>query len=333
MEKIRTAVVGVGMYGDTHAKTYHLSDKAELVTVCDINEERAKETAAKYNCAYTTDYEEIANDSSIQVVSIVTPDFAHLEPCMTMIESGKDIIVEKPLATNVQEAERITQAAKAKGIKFMTDFQNRWNPPIIHAKQCLESGEMGHPVSAYVRLSNHILITQWLSWTAKSGPQWFLGPHIVDLIRWLFGQEVKKVFATGSRGILQKQGVDVYDSIQAQLIFEDSFATIDTSWIIPPSWPGLDFYIDILGSQGKMVLEPTKGNISVCEKKFNWPFFSGRQDAFDNIFGFFKEPILHFLDCVCEDVPCIVDIDDGLIVTKIIVAIEESIESGETIDL
>jgi predicted dehydrogenase len=333
MEKIRTAVIGVGAFGDTHAKTYYLSEKVDLAMVCDLNEERAKEAAEKYDCAFTTDYEEIANDPSIEVVSVVTPDFAHLEPSLAMIESGKNIIVEKPLATNVEDAEKITNAAKEKGVRFMTDFQNRWNPPAIHAKQMLDDGKMGFPVSGYIRLSNHILVTEWLSWPGKSGPQWFLGPHIVDLIRWLFGQEVKQVFATGRKTILKELGVDTYDSIQAQLIFEDSFATIDTSWIVPPSWPGLDFYIDILGSEGKMVLEPTKGNLNICSDKFSWPFISGRQDAFENMFGFFREPIIHFIDCVRDGTECIVGVDDGLAVTKIIVAIEESIKSGKVVEL
>lgn len=333
MNKVRTAVIGVGVFGDTHAKTYHLSEKTDLAIVCDLNEKRASEIAKKYDCNYTIDFMEIAKDPLIEVVSVVTPDFAHLDPCLAMIEHGKNIIVEKPLATNNEDARKITEAAKKKGVRMMTDFQNRWNPPVIYAKQRIESGEFGSPVSGYLRLSNSIMITEWLSWSGKSGPQWFLFPHIVDLICWLFDKKVEKVFATGRKGILQKQGVDTYDSIQAQLIFKDSFATVDTSWILPASWPGLDFYIDLLGSKGKMVLEPTKGNLNVSEGKFSTPFFSGRQDAFDNMFGFFREPILHFVDCVRENKPCIVDIDDGMIVTKIIVAIEESLKSGAIIDV
>lgn len=333
MEKIKTAVVGVGMFGDTHARTFHDSEKSELVCVCDLNEQRAKESAARYGCEYTTNPQEIANDKSIQVVGIATPDFAHREPCLMMIEAGKHLIVEKPLATSIEDAEVITAAAVKKGIRFMTDFQNRWNPPFIQAKQSIEQGELGDVVSAYIRLSNHKMITEWLSWTAKSGPQWFLGPHIVDLIRWLFAKEVRKVFASGRRGILAKErGVDTFDSIQAQLVFDDAFATVDTSWIIPPTWPGLDFYMDLLGSKGKIQTEPTKA-MSISTDKFSWPFISGRQDAFGNSYGFFKEPLLHFLYCVQEDKPCIVGINDGLIVTRVICAIEESLKTGKVVEI
>ena len=333
MNKIGTAVVGVGQFGDTHARTFKESELSDLLWVCDVDESRAKSAAKKYQCKFTTHTEDIANDPAVRVVGIATPDFAHRQSSLLMIDGGKDLIIEKPLATSVEDAEAITNAAKRKGIRMMTDFQNRWNPSMVEAKQAIERGDLGDIVSGYVRLSNHKMITEWLSWTAQSGPEWFLGPHIVDLIRWLFGQEVKKVFATGKRGILAKEkGVETYDSIQAQLIFEDAFATMDTSWIIPPAWPGLDFYMDLLGSKGKIQTEPTKA-VAVCSEQYKWPFIGGRQDAYGVMFGFFREPLIHFLDCVRNDKPCLVDIEDGLKITKTIVAIKKSMETGQVVEL
>lgn len=334
MEKIKTAVVGVGMFGDTHARTFKESATAELVWVCDLNEARAKEAADKYGCKYTTHLEDIANDPGVRVVGIATPDFAHRDASLLMIDAGKDLLIEKPLATTIEDAEAITNAAKKRGIRMMTDFQNRWNPTFVQAKMALESGELGFPVSAYTCLSNSIQINEWLSWTAKSGPQWFLGPHIVDLVRWLFGQEAKKVFAVGRREILKGIGFDTYDAYQAQIIFEDAFATVESSWIVPPTWPGLDFRMEMQTSKGKLRLEPTAPGFTISTNtQFKWPFIGGRQDAYGKMFGFFREPILHFIDCVREDAPCLVDIEDGLKVTKIICAIEESIQTGQVVDI
>ncbi len=333
MEKVRTAVIGVGMFGDTHARTYAQSETAELVCVCDLNEERAKKAAAEYGCEWTTNSAEIANDSSIRIVSIATPDHVHRDVCLQMIAVGKDLLVEKPLATNVADAEAITQAAKDKGIRLMTDFQNRWNPPLMAAKQAIENGTMGRPVSAYARLCNSLMITKWLPWSGSSGPQWFLGPHIIDLVRWLFCQEVKSVYAVGHRGILKERGFDTYDAVQAHLQFEDAFATIDTAWILPPSWPGLDFRLDFLGSEGKIELEPTQHGVAIAAGSFQTPFIGGRQDMYSHMFGFFREPILHFVDCVRNDTPCLVDPADGLAITRIIVAIENSIATGKVVEL
>lgn len=333
MEKIRTAVVGVGTFGEIHARTYHESESAELVCVYDVNKERARDVASRYQCKYATDSREIADDSSIQVVSIATPDFAHREPCLQMIQAGKHVVVEKPLATTVEDAEAITCAAKAKGVRLMTDFQNRWNPPFVHAKEVIASGELGHPVAAYIRLCNSIVVPERIPWSAQSGPQWFLGPHIVDLVRWLFQQEARQVFAVGRREILKNQGIDTYDVIQAQIIFDDAFATIETAWILPPSWPGLDFRMDFLGSRGKIEIEPTYQCISVGGRSYRMPFILGQQIAYGRMFGFFREPILHFLDCVRSDKPCLVEPEDGLAVTRIIAALERSIELGRVVDV
>lgn len=332
-DRIRTAVLGVGAFGEVHARTYHESEVADLVCVCDLNADRAKEIAAKYRCEYTTNSQEIADDNSIQVVSVATPDFAHREPCLQMIEAGKHILVEKPLATTVEDAEAISRAAVQKGVRLMTDFQNRWNPPFVHAKQVLDSGQLGYPVSAYIRLSNHITVSDRISWSAKSGPQWFLGPHVVDLIRWLFGQEARRVFASGRREILKARGVDTYDAIHAQVVFDDAFATIEVAWIIPPSWPGLDFRMDFLGSKGKIEVEPTHQCVAVGGERFHWPFILGQQVAYDRLYGFFREPIIHFLDCIRHDKPFLVEAGDGLMVTRIIVAIERSLQSGKVVEI
>jgi predicted dehydrogenase len=334
MERIKAAVVGAGIFGDTHCRVYSESPIVDLAWVCDQDQERAKQAAQRYNCNFTTDLQEITNDPSISIVSVATPDFAHRDISLKVIEAGKNLIVEKPLATNIEDAQAITDAVKRKGVKFMTDFQNRWNAPFIQAKQNLESGKYGEPVSAYIRLANSIMITKWLSWSAKSGPQWFLGPHIVDLVCWLYNQKPIKVFATGKRKVLKSIGYDTYDALQAQIIFKDSFATIDTSWIVPKNWPSLDFRMDILTTNGKMELEPTFNGISMCaDEGYQIPFIGGRQDGFDRMFGFFKEPILHFIDHVVKDIPCLVGVEDGLINTKIVVAIEKSIESGKIIEL
>ncbi len=333
MDKMKAAVIGVGIFGEVHARTYAESETAELALVCDTNAARAKQVAEQYGCRYTTDIQDIVDDSSIRIVSVTTPDFAHREPCLRVIAAGKHVLVEKPLATTLDDAEAITQAAEKKGVRLMTDFQNRWNPPFMHAKQVIESGEVGYPVSAYIRLCNSLIITERLSWTAKSGPQWFLGPHIVDLVRWLFHQEVRRVYATGRRQILKGMGIDTYDAIQAQLIFDDSFATVETAWILPRSWPGLDFRMDFLGSNGKIEVEPTHQCISVGGDKFRMPFILGQQVAFGQMFGFFREPILHFVDCIRNDKPFLVDPQDGLVITRIVVAIEESLKSGKMVDI
>ena len=107
MKSLRTAVIGVGTFGENHARAYAEYGRSELVWVCDLNEERGRKVASRYGARYTPDYEEVAQDPSVQAVSVATPDFAHTEPVLRMIEAGKHVLVEKPLATSVEEARRV----------------------------------------------------------------------------------------------------------------------------------------------------------------------------------------------------------------------------------
>lgn len=329
MEKIKVAIVGAGILGKIHAQAYAESEKAELVYICDVVKEKAKELAKQYNCDYTIENQKIAGDPKIKAVSVATPDFAHREVTLKMIEAGKDVLVEKPLATSLEDAQEIVKAAARKKVKLMVDFQNRWNPLFVQAKQTISKGEIGTPVMAYARLSNPLSVPlEMLSWASKSGPEWFLLPHTVDLVHWLLEKKPMEVYATGKKGVLKNRGIDVYDAIQALVRFEDdSFVTFETSWILPNSWPTLvDFKLMLLGTKGRIGVEGDRQGIDIATGKFSWPFVLGLQYTYGKNLGFFKEPILHFVDCILKNKTPMCSGAHGLATTRVIEAIIRSIE-------
>jgi len=194
-EKIKVGIIGAGLIGEVHAKTYFEYEKSELAMVCDIQEERARKLAEKYNCKYTTDIKVLAKNPEIKAVSVVTPDFAHYKPVMEMLESGKDILCEKPLAMKVSEAGQMVEKAKKKGVRLMVDFQNRWSPLFLQVKKEIESDNFGKLVVGYARLSNTLFVpVNMVSWANKTGPQWFLYPHLIDLVRWLLNENAEEVY-------------------------------------------------------------------------------------------------------------------------------------------
>ena len=89
---------------------------------------------------------------------MATPDFAHRDITLAAAQARKDILVEKPLATSLAEAEEIARVVKAAGVKLMVDYQNRVNPPFAAAKKSMDAGEIGRPAYGYIRLSN----TTWV---------------------------------------------------------------------------------------------------------------------------------------------------------------------------
>src|SRR5689334_8366694 len=138
-ETARMAVIGLGIWGQNHALTYYDYHRSRLVCVCDVDESRAKDYAQRYQCDYTTDYNELAA-ADVDAVSVATPDPIHCAPALAMLQAGKHVLIEKPMTTSVAEARSLVDAARAAGVKGMIDFQLRWHPSYILIKEQLESG-------------------------------------------------------------------------------------------------------------------------------------------------------------------------------------------------
>ncbi len=334
-DKIGTAVIGCGIFGSIHAEAYSVHPASELLWVCDIDERRAKELAEKFRCRFTTSLEEIGEDERVQIVSIATPDFAHFEPTMKMLAKNKNVLVEKPMATSSEEAEKMAREAERRRVFLMVDFHNRFNPPFNEAKRAIEEGRIGKPLMAYARLSNSLYVPlQMLSWSGKSGPHWFLMPHIIDLLLWFFTQKPKSVFAKAHKGILSSRGVDTYDFIQALISFEDGFATVESSWILPDSSPSIvDFQFQLIGEKGKIEINGTRQGIEIAGEKFTYPFVADKRELYGEKWGFVFMPIWYFVNCVQNKVKPEITPEDGIMVTKVIEGLEKSLKMGKEVEI
>jgi len=330
---LKTAVVGCGIFGSYHVRAYAEHPRSELVLICDLDEKRARKLARRFGCDYTTETRDIARRDDIQAVSIATPDFAHTKVALEMIRAGKDLLIEKPLATTTREAERIIRAARQAGVRVMVDFHNRFSPPFVKAKADIDAGALGTVVSGFARLSNRSTVPlKWLSWAGRSGPQWFLFPHVVDLVRWLTGQEATEVFAIATKGVLKAKGVDAYDTVQALVRFERGSIEFDTSWILPDSWPSnIDFVVELIGTKGTLNVDAERQLLEVAGKRLEHPFTTGYMDVHGQTAGFFHLPIRHFVDCLLDDQPFLCTDEDGLATTRIIAGVERSIRTGKLV--
>jgi len=320
--------------------------QANLIGVADINESRAQSIAKKYGVkTYYADYKDLLGSPEIEAVGIATPDFLHLEPCVAAAEAGKHILVEKPLATNVQDAEAILNAARRNSVKLMVDFHNRWNPSCIVAKEAIENGEIGEPLYLYARLNNTKLSpTEFLTWASKSKVIWFLTVHTCDLARWFFKDEVDRVYAVSRSKVLEKMGVKTPDLYTAIAEFRNGAVTnFESCWVVPNTIPGVgwgrwqglgvDFELELIGTYGAVYANVVPNFVTrkYTDKGYAWPDIQGTFQAHERWIGFGIESINHFVDCVANDKEPRVTGEDGLAATKIICAIEESARTGEIV--
>ena len=135
-DRLRTAVVGVGLIGAQHADVYAAYDRADLAFVYDANPDHAQAVAERLNCQAAPDLEAIAA-SDAALVSVATPDFAHRDAVVTMLEAGKHVLVEKPLATSVADAVAMVQAAERNNRLFSVSLGNRWVNDIQELRDCV----------------------------------------------------------------------------------------------------------------------------------------------------------------------------------------------------
>lgn len=334
-QRARVGVVGAGLHGEMHLIAYSTYDRAELVVICDTNEDRARKMALNYDCEWTTDINELVG-ANIDGVSIATPDFAHAEPALAAMTAGKHVLLEKPLSTSVVEGQRIVDAARLHGVKLMVNLSNRWHPKYIAAKDAIASGQIGELIMGYARLSNQISVpTTMLSWSAQSGPEWFLFPHTMDLMRWFMEREATRVVASGRKGVLTELGIDAYDAVQALVNFGDAFATFETSWIIPNSFPTVtDSTMSLYGTDGRIEIDNNVQGLTITAERFDprvpygkFVSHGGKQ------MGYYLEGIRHFVDCILDDLQPLVSGDDGLAVVKMIDAVRQSILNRCPVDL
>jgi len=334
-EEVRGAVVGCGLFGSVHARAFAEYARSKLAWVCDVDEARARAAASEWGARPTADIDAICRDESVAGVSVATPDFAHREPVMRLIAAGKHVLVEKPLATSVDEAREMVEAARERKVHLMVDFHNRWSPQAAEAKEMIDSGEFGEPVMAYARLSNPRLVPmEMLKWSGRSGPEWFLMPHLVDLVRWLFDDEAVSVHAVGRKGLLASKGCDAYDAIQAQVRFRKSFATFEAAWILPETWPCIiDFKVDLLGTSGKIEMVADDQGLSLAGKTFRRSLLAARAEALGLPTGYMRLPMMHFVDCLAEGRAPEPSGGDGLAVTAIIEAALRSMREGRAVEV
>ena len=331
--KVRFGVIGAGLWGEVHAEIYSRHPYAELAAVCDGDEARARRVAAAYGAARVyTDFRELVKDPAVDAVAVVTPDFAHREPIVAAAQAGKHVITEKPLATTQEDAEAIAAAVRAAGITLMVDFHARWNPPLAIARRNIEEGTLGRILSAYFRLNDTIYVpTRMLSWAARSSILWFLGSHTVDALRFLLADEVERVYSVSRAGVLRERGIDVPDLYQSILEFRCGVvATIENNWVIPNSHPSVnDIKVNILGSKGMINMDLTNNQLieRFLESSNDHPDCIVKPQVRDKHVGFAYESIRDFVECLAIGKPVEVGLEDGLRVTRVVLAIMESAEA------
>ncbi|MBA7559491.1 Gfo/Idh/MocA family oxidoreductase [Candidatus Atribacteria bacterium 1244-E10-H5-B2] len=356
MEQIRVAVVGGGIYGSYHLKALKQIEKEEkvkLVALADLKEEILEKNKITFNIKIYKDYHEMLNREKLDALSIATPDFLHRKIALEAIDSGLHILVEKPLDISIEGCEEIIEHSQKRNIFVQVDFHKRYDPDHILLEKLIRQGRMGEICYGYAWIEDRIDVpTEWFSWTSKTSPAFFLGVHFYDLFRWFLQSEVKSVYATGRKSKLMNLGIDIYDYIQASVIYGNNVNIFfSNSMILPKDFPSLvNQGLRIIGTEGIWENDTQNRGVEVCLSDQgliipNNVFYSEGLDQLGNTIhgGYSVDGLRHFIEAVrhLKKGGLISDFQiwrypsakDGLQSTKIALAVHESIKSGKVVYL
>ena len=341
-------VIGVGTWGKLHAEVYASTPGVRLEAVCDADEARATAVARECGGAVFTSYVELLFDPTVIAVSVVLPDFLHVEACLMAISRGKHVLVEKPLATTEEEALRIIEAARSAGVTLMVDFHNRWSPMFCALKDSLDRGDLGSPRYTYYRLNDTIYVpTEMLSWAGRSTVAWFLASHCLDTLLWLFDARsasegesgdlpVRVTCLTRSRVLTDERDVNTPDLYLTTVEWRSGMVTvIENCWILPEGEPSVfDLKCDVIGSKGAFHIDGSHhGAARLVMSSAANPDVLVAPRIHGVPTGFAAESIRHFAACVATGAEPMVDGVDGLAVTRLILHMEESARRGCAVEV
>jgi predicted dehydrogenase len=336
-------VIGVGTWGQLHARVYSDFPGVRLAAICDLNLDRARQVNLETGGAASTyqNYQDLLDDPDVSAVSIVLPDFLHRDAAIAAAHAGKHILLEKPLATTEEDACAILAAVEKSGVKLMVDFHNRWSPPFHSLKQSIDSGEMRAPRSISYRLNDTIYVpTQMLRWSAQSSVAWFLASHCLDTILWLTSSRsgadaVERIYCAARSHVLKNMGIDTPDFYQTLVEFRSGLvAHIENAWILPEGAPSIfELKCEVIGENGAYYID---GNLHGAQKILSRTVYPDGLVApvvYGKPAGFAVESIRHFARSIIKNEAPTTDGYDGLAVTRLILAMEASRKLGQPVEV
>jgi len=252
-DTLRFGLIGCGRIAPHHAQALqHLPDSA-LVAVADIIEQRAYQFADEYGADPYVDYHDMLRRDDLDVVCICTPSGLHAQMAIDAANAGKHILVEKPMALTLNDADAMIVAAKANGVRLCVAFQNRYNPPIQDLRAAVQSGRlgrllMGNATVRWYRTQDYYEDGWHGTWAMDGGALMNQSIHHVDALIWLMGEPVASVFAYSAT---LAHHMEAEDAVVATLRFASgALASIEASTLTFPT--DLEGSITLLGERGSV---------------------------------------------------------------------------------
>jgi UDP-N-acetyl-2-amino-2-deoxyglucuronate dehydrogenase len=336
------ALVGCGRIAERHSELLgrNLIAGTRLAAACDIREERAARIGQKFGVPFFSDMHAMMRAVDVDVVVVLTESGRHARHVIDLASYHKHIVVEKPMALTLPDADAMIQACDRAGVRLFVVKQNRFNVPVVKLREALDSGRFGRLVLGTVRVRwcrNQAYYDQdsWRgTWALDGGVLTNQASHHVDLLEWIMG-DVDSVFALATTRLVKIEAENT--AVVALRFSNGALGVIEATTATRPR--DLEGSISVLGEGGSVEI----GGFAVNQLKV-WAFAqpqAGDETIMErfsvnppNVYGFGHQAYYeHVVNCIQHGAPALVDGLRGRKSLELINAIYESVETGKEIAL
>ncbi len=312
MRKLKMAVIGVGFWGRNHVRVLDELPEVELIAVCDVNKERAEAISEKYGLKTYGESIEMYRKEKIDAVTICVWSSRLAEEAMKALKHGKHVLVEKPMANSVKEAQQVLNMAESKKLKLSVGFIERFNPGVKRLKKAIEEGLVGSVVLATAKR-----VSKWPQRIGDVGVVKDTAIHDIDIMRFIFNEDPIAVYARA--GSLQHERFEDY--AQIMLSFPNNrTAFIEANWLTPYKVRKLT----VTGSNAIVYLDYIKQEMTIeTSGQTVTPRYGWEEPL--------KIELKHFVECVLNNKEPMVTGTDGIKALKIAEAALKSAAEGRVI--
>lgn len=339
-DPIEVGVIGTGWCGGIRAVAAAGSAMVSKLHLAEIDESRLAEVVEMTGAdRATTDWEEIIADPAVAAVMVsATPETLHYPMAKAALEAGKHVLLEKPMALTLEEADELVEIAESSDLKFTIGYSQRFNPKQAMVKRSLEDGTLGDPVSVLV--SRHITrsLGSKIGSRTKLSPAAMEATHDIDFALWaLEPRTPKRVYSQVAFGAREAEhGVPDHQIIV--ITMDDGVTvTIGAGWSLPPGYPNYSStWIEFLGTDGALMMDATHKDIVLHTTKdgTQFPLSTMPGEYVDHVYaGPMERETLHFLEAVYRDGEVMVKPRLARQAMEVYIAADLSVEKQQAIDL
>jgi len=310
MRKLGVAVIGTGFWGRNHARVFKELAETELLAICDIDAERARSVAKQFGVTPYTSTGKMLKNENIEAVSICTWSTSLAREALKALKAGKNVLVEKPMAESVKQAENLLKTAEKEGLHLTVGFLMRFIPGLQHIRNALEDKTLGEPVCASAKR-----VGQWPERIGDVGVVKDTAIHDLDVMRYIFDEDPVAVYAkTGSIAHRKFE-----DYAQIMLAFKGGkSAFIESNWLTPYKTR----VFMVTGSEAIMKLDYITQELTIENARETvQPRYTVQEPL--------KLELQHFAKCITEKEKPLVTGEDGLEALKLAEAALKSSATGK----